>query len=134
MRHEVRTTTLSVVIPSTWYETLHDECLTLQAEQSIGALQISSYTKDSDVTDEDLQESADRHLKAGAKSATVSIGPYAGFTIAYGVDGLYWREWYLRHKNQMLYVTYNCENSSRGKEDAVVKEILTSLKPLCVVA
>jgi hypothetical protein len=95
----------------------------------IGALQIGSYKKDGAVSEQDLTEFADEHLSAGARPVQVTFGVYAGFRIAYGADDEFWQQWYLRHGNQMLFITYNCPFESRTIEENEVAEVLSSLVP-----
>ncbi len=134
MLREIRTAWWSVAIPDTWIGTHHAECVTLEAIKPVGALQISGHTKDSEVSDDDLRDFADEHLKAGARPVPANFGNYSGFSIAYGRDGFFWQEWYLRRGRHMVFATYNCAESSRGKEDSAVNEILSSLSPIDEVA
>ena len=134
MRREIRTAWWSLAIPDTWIDTHHAECVTLEAQRPLGALQISSHAKDSDVSDDDLRDFADEHLKAGARPVPANFGDYSGFSIAYSKDGCYWRDWYLRRGRHMVFATYNCAESSRGKEDSAVNDILSSLSPIGEVA
>jgi hypothetical protein len=55
------------------------------------------------------------------------MGDFVGFGIAFGTEDGFWRQWYLRHGKQMLFVTYHCSVAGRGVEDAVVEMILTTL-------
>lgn len=127
MRRVVHTATWAVQIPDTWHETPGDECVTLQARTFVGALQISSFAKGGPVTDDDLRDFAEEHLVAGARAAEVSLGEFTGIRIAFGADGNFWRQWYLRSGNQMIFATYNCSEAYRGQEDSEVNEILASL-------
>lgn len=119
--------TWSLVVPPNWRAWHDTECATLVADEEIGALQISAAFKDTDVTDDDLREFASDHLEAGAKSRPVSVGEFVGFEICCGDDDTFWRQWYLRNGQQMLFVTYNCALESRGIEDTAVASALNSL-------
>ena len=44
----------------------------------------------------------------------VEYKSFSGLSVNYAKDRLFWREWWLRAGNLMIYATYNVE---RGKED-----------------
>lgn len=114
--------------PDGWEVKRDDDCITLHRHDGHGALQISTAFKDASVTTEDLHDYASRHIEAGAKTRDLTCGDFVGFTLAFGENDIYWRHWYLRHGNQMLFITYNCSIDDRGKEDAAVAQILHSLR------
>ncbi len=119
--------TWSLVVPDGWHARHDPECATLECEPAIGALQISAAFKDSPVLDEDLRDFASEHLEAGAIMRPTVAGDFVGFEIAYSDGGTSWRQWYLRCDNQALFVTYNCAENERGREDASIAEVLASL-------
>lgn len=120
--------TWQAILPDGWESQRDDNCVTLYHPDGVGALQISAAFKYFLVTDEDLRDFASEHLQAGAKIRELTCGEFAGFTLAFGVDDAYWRHWYLRRDNQMLFVTYNCPRDDRGTEDEPVSQILASLR------
>jgi len=119
--------TWSIEVPDGWTVRDEDEVTTFEADPPVGALQVSAYAKDGPVTDEDLKEFAEEHITAGATPDTIEHPIYDGFAISYEVDEQFWTEWYLRHENQMLYVTYTCAESDEGTEDETISGMLGSL-------
>lgn len=115
-------------LPDGWESQRDEECVTLHHHNGHGALQISAAFKDSSVCTDDLRQYASKHIQAGAKTRDLACGDFVGFTLAFGENDIYWRHWYLRHGNQMLFITYNCSNDDRGREEAAVAEILDSLR------
>jgi hypothetical protein len=119
--------TWSLLLPDGWQGWHDPECATIVANPEIGALQVSAAFKDSEVSEADLREFAAEHLDAGATPSLVQCGDFVGFTIAFGTEDAFWREWYLRNGGQALFVTYNCSPGDRGVEDAAVDKILATL-------
>ena len=121
--------TWSVLVPSGWHAWHDPECATLVGDPEIGALQISAAFKDTPVLDEDLNEFAAELLAAGAKAQSVVAGDFVGFEIAYTDAENSWRQWFLRHGKQALFVTYNCSTDDRGREDTAIAQVIASLSP-----
>ncbi|OEY67522.1 hypothetical protein [Marinobacter sp. X15-166B] len=97
-----------------WTGEHEEECSLVFHSEGIGALQISSYSKDGAVTDEDLKGLAQEHLEAGAKLIDVEAGDFKGFTLAFGVKGEFWQLWYVANGPRALFMTYNCDESDRA--------------------
>jgi|GEM_PF-866899 len=114
--------TWSLRPPEDWRAWHDAECVTLVADDEIGALQISAAFKDSEVLDADLRDFAADHLEAGAKPWPTEAGDFVGFEISFSDDERFWRQWYLRNGRQVLFVTYNCALDYRGAEDLWVGE------------
>lgn len=118
----------SAHLPVGWQGRNDIECATFTAEPEIGAFQISAAFKASTVLDDDLRDFAAEYLDAGAITHPATAGDFTGFEITFGVGKAYWRQWYLRHGKQMLFVTYNCSYKDRGIEDKAIDTILHTLK------
>ena len=129
MQNLVITQSWSATLPDGWSQSSDEECINLEGPRPIGALQISSYTKDAIVSEQDLADFAKEHLSAGARPAQVTFGDYTGFRIDYGADDFFCQEWYLRHGHQMLFITYTCPVDSRAVEDPEILQVLSSLAP-----
>lgn len=117
----------SLVVPDGWRASHDDGRATLIAPREVGALQISASFKDSEVVDADLRAFAADHLDAGATPLPTEAGEFVGFEIAFSDDDRHWRQWYLRHGRQMLFVTYNCDLECRGVDDGPIGSALSSL-------
>ncbi len=106
----------------------HDEdCSTIRHPEGLGALQISVFSKDSEVTDEDLKDFAQDHVEAGARLSESNSGEFKGFTLAFGVDEEFWQYWYVAKGNTALLITYNCEAADREVEIDDIKTMVASL-------
>lgn len=126
--HDFASTFWSVTLPTAWQGQHEAECATFSGEKNIGALQISSSRKDGRVTDEDLRDFASELLANGAKTKTVHAGQFTGFTLTFGDEKTYWRQWFLRRDSLAVFVTYNCPIEHMHQEDASVHAIVESLR------
>jgi hypothetical protein len=121
----------SVRLPIGWQATESKECVTLQGTRLPSALQISAAIKDAGlVTDEDLTEFATERLGERIALHEAALPEFAGFWAERVENGTYWQEWWLRHGNVLVYVTYNINEAFQKSESAEVSNIVRSLKPL----
>jgi hypothetical protein len=103
-----------VDLPNGWRAELQDECVAVFSPTGVGALQISDATSYSgDVADADLVEIALRNGTPAIHLRPVTLGACPGYAEEL-VDGdTYWRKWHVRWRNQILFITYNCELADR---------------------
>ncbi|MFA7388563.1 MAG: hypothetical protein WCZ87_13010 [Thiohalobacteraceae bacterium] len=118
----------SINLPDDWEEEQDDEGVTLFDPQASGALKISAMPQGQTVDDGFLEYMAAEHLEAGAEPEEAELGDFDGLMLSYGDAELYWREWYLRADELMLYVTYHCPLADEGKQDDEVDAILETLQ------
>jgi hypothetical protein len=123
-----QTETWSISLPDAWDEEHDDEGVTLFNPDGAGALEITALEREDVVDDGFLEYMAAEHLEAGAEPEGVELGDFEGLELSYGDDTHYWREWYLRADNLMLYVTYHCPLADEGREDDEVDAILETLQ------
>lgn len=122
------TNTWSLVLPDGWSAQQDDDCVTLSADAPLGALQLSAYFKDTEVTDDDLREFASEASDAWAAAQPCEAGDFRGLEVTFDDATTCWRQWFLRHEHQMLFATYNCAREHRGREDERVRTMLQSLR------
>lgn len=120
----------SINLPDDWEEEHDDEGVTLFNPFGKGALEISAVERDEPVDDGFLEYMAAEHLEAGAEPEEVEFGDFEGLELSYADAANYWREWYLRADNLMLYITYHCPLVDEGGEDDEVDAILETLQLL----
>jgi hypothetical protein len=114
-------------IEDSWVVEDTDGLITIYNPQGVGALQVSSYSKDSIVTEYDLKELAQEHIDAGAKVDSYIQHDSKVLTLAFGVDGEFWQHWYIAINHQALFVSYNCDVSERSVEIDTIKKIVASI-------
>ena len=110
-----------------WIGEHEEDCSTIYHPDGVGALQISSYKKDSIVEEDDLRNLAQDHVEAGAKLSPANSGQFNGFTLAFGAEGQFWQYWYVANNNTALLLTYNCEEVDLGPERDEVKSMVGTL-------
>lgn len=118
----------SVSLPSGWKASADETCVTIVSPGETGAVQISAYRKDTEVDEEDLHEFAAEDIPAGVPVADVQLAKLSGLHIHYCLDDTYWREWWLRAKCTLVYVTYNCSVRDQDIDKRDVDEMLNSLR------
>ncbi|MGH9776939.1 MAG: hypothetical protein ACRD5I_00860 [Candidatus Acidiferrales bacterium] len=119
----------SVELPSGWTGHAGQECATFQANPPLGALQISSARKDSaPVSDKHLKEFASERLPPGVLLKEAGYGSFSGFSAEYAKEDRFWKEWWLKSGQLMVYVTYNVVQEMKDSERDSVERILASLK------
>ena len=115
-------------INEAWHHEESDGVITISNPEGYGALQVSSYLKDSPVVVNDLKDLASEHIEAGAKVTFSEINGNQSLTLAFGKDGNFWQEWYVAIGNRALYITYNCSELDIEHEIGIVKTMVASLK------
>lgn len=120
-----------VRLPDGWSGSQDKECATFLARIPLGALQISSARKDSGrVTDRELKKLAKERVPADIRITRVVPGSFSGFSAEYVKGDSFWKEWWLRLGQLMVYVTYNGPHGKEGFEREDVQRILASLDPI----
>lgn len=119
----------SCEIPSEWSAEVDDICTTFTANPPIGSLQISSAKKENGhVTDNDLLEFAEENLALCSTPITIKLNDIDGFNFSYTKEGFIFREWWLRRKSVLVYVTYTCEIKQKNQDITEIEQIIKSLK------
>ena len=117
-------------VPADWDTTEDDVCLTFKSQGSSGAIQVSAAVKEAaPVTDADLKEFAGKRI-GNRPAKTVKTAKFVGIHAEYCDNYKFWREWWLRSDNLMLYVTYNIEKKLKDVERAAIDEFISGLEPL----
>lgn len=117
----------SINLPDHWDEEHDEEGVTLFNPHGCGALEISALEQEGVVDEGFLEYMAEEHLEAGAEPDEVACGDFEGLEFSYSDEGTFWREWYLRADNLILYVTYHCPLVDEGSENEELEAILETL-------
>jgi hypothetical protein len=95
------------------------------------ALTISSYFKNDPITFSEMRDAIESAANEGAMFTKVRIGDFQGYYTNFTrheEDGeIAWRVWCVFCKDVHLHLTYNCQFKRRGKNDAVIDEMLRTL-------
>lgn len=118
----------SITCPDSWEVEHDDGTVTCFDPDGPGALQLSALRNDKPVDDKFLRHLAAEHLEAGAQAGKVQYGDFTGFELSYDDDEQFWREWYLRAGQIVVFATYNCPLAAEGQEDAAIDAVLETLQ------
>lgn len=119
----------SIEPPEGWSAGRTPECFQIDPPSGDGSFQLSAYRNEkAHVTEGDLLEFADHHIRNGAPRRDVRLGDFVGFEITYDAEGLAYREWYLRCRATMIYATFVCDEEERGRHDEEVELSLVTLR------
>lgn len=125
---QYQSTYWAVNYPFDWIVEKHSECTSFYAQDGVGALQVSAYLKDKEVTQKDLMEFIRGEVPKDENLRKAELSGYVGLETDYKYVDHYWRMWFLMRKNIMLYVTYNCEFDDRNTERDTINQMVESLK------
>lgn len=90
-------------------------------------MQVRTFAKDQDFTEQDLRDLASQHGVAGDGAKAVEAGDFSGLTLAYDADNVFWRHWYVASGRQALVISYTCGVRDKEREIAQIGEMLASL-------
>lgn len=115
-------------LPDEWQAEQDEETIVVSDEDGVGEIAITTLKKQAgDIDDSELREyTADLEAEYGS-GKTVQIAELEGYYFAYHEDGDALREWYLRAGELLLLITYACDISNSGMDDAAVDEILATI-------
>lgn len=118
----------SISLKNEWYSDNDENLVSFYDPQGHGVLQVSSYTKNTLVTESDLKELAKEHIEAGARFKSYEQSGSQVITLAFGFDGSFWQYWYISIGSSALVVTYNCAEEDRNIEIESVKSMVSTIK------
>jgi hypothetical protein len=114
-------------LPTNWSAHNDVECVTFIPNSDVGALQISCYKLDDNVTEEDLIEFSNG-LMGGANRKYLVLNEFTGFNLDYIEMDTYWKKWWLKSGEIMFYVTYNCDSRMADENANDIELIMSTLK------
>ncbi|MGF1642551.1 MAG: hypothetical protein ACFCUJ_02840 [Thiotrichales bacterium] len=118
-----------ITLPDDWIAEDEDGCVALYHPDGAGMLEISADPQAHSIANEDLHALAAEHLDAGARVEATRAGEFDGIELSYDdAEGNYWREWYLKCDNLLLFVTYNCDTGDEEREEGLLEVILATLR------
>ncbi|HLM00215.1 MAG TPA: hypothetical protein VK400_04105 [Pyrinomonadaceae bacterium] len=125
---EYKSTFWTIKYPAEWIVDVHQGGVSFYEKYGVGALQISSHSKDREVTTDDLYELIEGELPRNVSLNNVEAGDFTGLATEFKYKNHFWREWILSKRNVLLHVRYNCESEVSDVETEPIKQIINSLK------
>ena len=118
-----------LMLPPEWSAEREDDVVLITDQDGIGELAISTLIFEnaaSSVASGDIARDESPEVTAW-ESAT--FGHFTGVVGRLREDAAVITEWYLAHRNALLYCTYACDEEDDGMDAAAVEEILATLVP-----
>ena len=115
----------SLLLPPEWQAEQDDDGVFISDRDGVGCLEISVLVSEAGVASlEDLRS------LSGAPDAleSVRLADRQAWTARYEEEGVALREWWLLSDDAMLLITYSCELENAGMDDAIVDDILSTLR------
>ncbi|MGK9123895.1 hypothetical protein M1D52_07230 [Olivibacter sp. SA151] len=117
---------IGVMIPEEWEVYQEEGVATIyESAKGIGALQLSLYRKGKEV---DVLEELKDYLSDKYENVTVTLLNGKAYSETVDEDKVYWRYWLFLKRDNIIFVSYNCDEEEKGKETTVVDEIIRSIE------
>jgi len=115
-------------LPRGWEASQDDAAVTLTRPKGKGAVRIQLTVRSKGkMTEQDLRAAAGQALQRDATLRKATCGGFTGLWLEHQSDGRHRRDWWLRAADLMLHVRYECSLADRGREDATIDGILSTL-------
>ena len=112
-----------------WAVKEHPECTSFFASPQVGVFQVSAAKKPTgNVTQEDIAEFAYDSRTPREAIRPVTVSHASGLYAEYEQAGHYWREWWLKGKSVLVFVTYNVAPAHKDSESAAIDALISSLR------
>ncbi len=119
----------SVELPPGWHGEIGKRGVGFERTPALGWIQVTCAHKPGPATDADLEAIAALRTSGGVPLHALACGMFTGFTADHVEDGTFWREWWLRYGNMIVYASYNVAEESKDAETAEVDRLVGSLVP-----
>ena len=117
-----------IELPDEWEAEQDDETILISDEDGVGEIALTTLQKeDGEVTAEELLEYASELEQEFGPGQAVKLAEFSGSYYHYQDQGDAVRDWYLRHGDLLLLITYSCDADNVGMDDSAVDDILSTL-------
>ena len=118
---------------SRWFTMFPDEWGILDEETLRAALgmpdeRFATVMEAGDLTHEDVLDAASENIDMGIPYREVATEHLAGILFEYPQEGTFQREWYLRTKDTLFKISYECDVEYKSAERAEVDLIIQNLQ------
>lgn len=121
----------TMALPPEWWAEAEGDSILVGDRDAVGCIEISTLCRDAgEFSSAEVRALARENAEQGLDWEAVSLGDFAGFTASYLDDGAALREWYVAHGQQLLFITYSCDEENGGMDDAAVDQLLDTLLPV----
>lgn len=121
----------TMALPPEWWAEAEGDSILVGDRDDVGCIEISTLRRDEgDFSPDEVRTLAQENAEQGVDWQAVSLGDFAGVTASYQDEDAALREWYVAHGQQLLFITYSCDEENRGMDDAAVDQLLDTLLPV----
>ena len=118
----------SLALPPEWWADAEEDSILVGDRDDVGCIEISTLHKEQgEFHLAEVQAIAAGESEAISEWRRVNLGDFHGLSGSCIEEGTAIREWYVMHNSMMLFITYSCDESNRGMDDAAVDELLDTL-------
>lgn len=117
---------ITVTIPEEWEVYQENGVVTIyDPVKGVGALQLSLYGKSKEVNV--LDELKD-YLSDKYEDVAVDLLDGRAYSETVDEDDVYWRYWLFLKKDDIIFMSYNCDEEEKDRETTVIDEIIRSIE------
>ena len=118
----------SIDLLKDWIIEEDEDVISIYKEDGVGALQISAYTKEGGITDEELKAISQDNVSEKEQLTHIQCGDFFGYYVEDQENGTFWRKWFLYRNGLVIFATYNSDLQYSVKEKIEVDRMINSLK------
>ncbi|ROS05816.1 hypothetical protein EDC56_1370 [Sinobacterium caligoides] len=119
----------SLDIPEEWDVELEDDVTVISDEDGVSEIGISTLIKaDGETDDDDVEAFSADLIERGISGVDGDCGEYPATCFEYLDDGFACRDWFICCGPILMLISYACDESNKGMDDAAISEILASLR------
>lgn len=119
----------SLPLSDEWQTETDEDTIIICDEDGVGSLEFTVLEFDDvEPGPQDLQELAQQIIPDGIGGAAAECGAWRGLRFEYVEDEDFCRDWLLLCQHKVLLVSYTCDLSDRGMDDAAIDEMLSDLR------
>ncbi|MFV0476405.1 MAG: hypothetical protein ACK5ME_01065 [Parahaliea sp.] len=118
----------TLLLPPEWWAEHEEESILIGDIDDVGCIEVSTLHKfEGEFDRAEVLSIAQEETSASVEWKILSCGDFEGVSAGFVEEDTAIREWYLARGPHLLFISYSCEVSNRGMDDAAVDEILDTL-------
>ena len=119
----------SLPLSDEWQTETDEDTIIVFDEDGVGSLEFTVLEFDDGAPgQQDLEVLATQLVPDGIAGMSAHCGVWRGLQFQYVADADFCRDWLLLCREKVLLVSYTCDLSDRGMDDAAVDEMLSDLR------
>ena len=117
-----------LLLPTEWHADNEDDVVRIVDTDEVGELEITTLCKATGlVTADEVASMAHAESPEIAVWTPTTVGAFSGVYGTFQEDDAHIREWYVAAGQVLLYITYICDVTDAGMDDAAIDDILSTM-------